>query len=459
MKILLTGATGMIGKELGAVLVKEGHQLYVVTRNIKKAKEELFFPCEFIECDLTTEKFSERYCTDIEAVIHLAGDNIGDGVWTEKKKKRIYDSRINSTENLTEIFKDSEKLKVFINMSAAGFYPSQSDQLLDENQAPGNGFLSQVCKDWERALSVKKDKGYFKNARAIYLRSAMVLAKGQGALSKILLPYLNYAGVKVGAPDLWMSWIHIEDFINIILYCLKNENIYGPINCASPEQVLYKHFYKDIESRFFTFFKFWIPQSIVKSFNKSMLEFLYCSQRVQPEKLLKNGFHFRFDHLSKAFDDTFDSQAKGWRYFERKQYIPRPVGELFSFFADAGNLEKITPPFLGFKILSHSTEKVEKGTKIVYRLKIRGIPVKWKTNIAEWQPGVVFVDEQQRGPYKTWHHTHRFEEMGEGTLMTDQVRYRIPFRFIFNPLLGGFIKSEITQIFDFRKKIIKQLFG
>ena len=93
MKILLTGATGMIGKQLGLALSKEGHQILAVTRNIKKAKQQVCFPCEWIECDLTTEKFSEKYCTDVEAVIHLAGDSIADGLWTVDKKKKIYDSR------------------------------------------------------------------------------------------------------------------------------------------------------------------------------------------------------------------------------------------------------------------------------------------------------------------------------------------------------------------------------
>ena len=143
----------------------------------------------------------------------------------------------------------------------------------------------------------------------------------------------------------------------------------------------------------------------------------------------------------------------------REQWIARPVDEIFAFFADAHNLEVITPPWLGFKILSMSTDSIEAGTTIRYRLRLHGIPVYWRTDIREWSPPHCFVDEQTSGPYKLWRHTHRFEAHGGRTKMIDEVQYSLPFGVLGRIVHAVKVRRDVSRIFDYRRQQVDALFG
>ncbi len=143
---------------------------------------------------------------------------------------------------------------------------------------------------------------------------------------------------------------------------------------------------------------------------------------------------------------------------ERKQIIKRPQTEVFEFFADAGNLEKITPPELNFRIISPQTIDIKKGALIDYKLKLRGIPITWKTEITQWNPPCSFVDYALKSPYKQWIHLHTFEENEAGeTIMKDIVRYRLPLEPL-GDLAHFYVKKELKYIFDYRYKVIEGIF-
>ena len=143
----------------------------------------------------------------------------------------------------------------------------------------------------------------------------------------------------------------------------------------------------------------------------------------------------------------------------REQWIARPIDEVFAFFADAHNLEEITPPWLGFRILSMNTDFIEEGTTISYRLRLHGIPIRWQTEICEWNPPHCFVDEQKKGPYNLWRHTHRFEAHGSRTRMIDEVRYSLPFGVLGRIVHAVKVRRDVSRIFDYRRLQIDALFG
>jgi hypothetical protein len=143
----------------------------------------------------------------------------------------------------------------------------------------------------------------------------------------------------------------------------------------------------------------------------------------------------------------------------REQWIPRPLDEVFAFFSDARNLAEITPPWLGFRILSPCPIRIAIGTLLRYRLSWHGLPVSWSTRIARWDPPFRFVDVQLSGPYRLWHHTHRFESHDGGTRMTDVVRYRLPFGPIGRAVHALKVRRDVAAIFDYRFQRIAELFG
>jgi len=145
--------------------------------------------------------------------------------------------------------------------------------------------------------------------------------------------------------------------------------------------------------------------------------------------------------------------------FRRKQWIPRPIDEVFAFFSDARNLEDITPPWLRFRIVTPGPIRITRGTQIRYRLSLHGIPMGWTTQIRQWRPSFRFVDVQLRGPYRLWHHTHRFEPGPGGTLMTDVVRYRLPLGILGRVMHLIKVRRDVERIFDYRFQRIQEVFG
>ena len=144
---------------------------------------------------------------------------------------------------------------------------------------------------------------------------------------------------------------------------------------------------------------------------------------------------------------------------ERTQVVPCPLSEVFAFFADAANLERMTPPFLGFQIKTPLPIAMSTGTLIDYKISLHGIPMKWRTRIAEYVPGVRFVDEQLKGPYKVWHHTHEFRAVPGGTEVVDRVQYELPFGPLGAIAHALFVRRQLKTIFDHRERTMSQLFG
>jgi ligand-binding SRPBCC domain-containing protein len=142
----------------------------------------------------------------------------------------------------------------------------------------------------------------------------------------------------------------------------------------------------------------------------------------------------------------------------REQQIPRPREEVFAFFADAHNLEEITPPWLGFRTLTPGPIAMAAGTQIRYQLKVHGVPVSWITEIRRWDPPSRFVDVQLSGPYTLWHHTHKFEAHHGGTRMIDMVRYRLPFGPFGRLVNALFVRRDVERIFDYRNRRIAEIF-
>lgn len=150
------------------------------------------------------------------------------------------------------------------------------------------------------------------------------------------------------------------------------------------------------------------------------------------------------------------SQTADGFHLDAEQWFARTPGQLFPFFARAGNLERITPPFLRFRILSSEPEQIGEGTLIDYHLRLHGIPIRWRTRIAVWQPPARFVDEQIRGPYRLWRHEHIFEAHNGGTLARDHVHYRVPGGALTHRL---FVQRNVRRIFEYRGKALGELFA
>ena len=207
MKVLVTGATGFIGRKLVCELIQRGHDVSILTRDSESASQRLPVNCEVYQWrpELYPPKF-EAF-KEVNAVIHLAGENIAGERWTESQKKTIKDSRVLSTRNLVNAMRSLHHTpEVFLSASAIGFYGNGRPTELYEDLPGGKGFLANVCQEWEQAIFNAKDIGI----RTIALRIGLVLGYDGGAMKKMLAPFWAGLGGKLGGGDQWMSWIHVK---------------------------------------------------------------------------------------------------------------------------------------------------------------------------------------------------------------------------------------------------------
>jgi hypothetical protein len=242
------------------------------------------------------QAISPDLISGFDAVIHLAGETIV-GRWTPEKKTKIRDSRVLGTRNLAQACAQAtSKPRVFLCSSAIGYYGDRADEILNESSAPGTGFLSDVCREWESATQPAADAGI----RTVQMRTGVVLTPKGGALAKMLLPFKLGVGGRIGTGKQWMSWIDIQDMVGAILHILNSE-LRGPVNMVAPNPVTNSEFTKTLGSVLSRPTIFPMPAPAVKIIFGEMGEtVLLGSQRVQPAQLVSSGYRFRFTTLGES---------------------------------------------------------------------------------------------------------------------------------------------------------------
>lgn len=448
MNVLITGATGLIGRELGKSLAEKGHKIFAVSRDEKKARETLPFPCEVIIGDLMKGPIKDQRLNDIEAVINLMGEPVIGMRWSDERKKKIYDSRVLGTKNL--IASLPKTLKVFVGGSAIGIFGDAKDKVLDENATPGTDFLAKLTVDWE--AETMKAPG-----RVSYIRTGIVLAPQGGAMDQMLFPFKAGVGGILGDGQQWMSWIHILDIVGIFMMALENPKIQGAINGVAPNPVTNKDFSKMLAEALGKPLALPVPKTALKLIFGEAAKTIICSIRATTRAETEFHYEFHFRDLKEALAEICAPHKQGEEIFYAEQFVAVQPQDLFPFFKDPHNLEQITPPTLNFAIAKVSTEEIQQGTLIDYNLKIHGVPAKWKTEIDEWKPPFKFVDNQLKGPYTLWHHTHEFRPFCGGTLMVDRVRYKLPLGYLGWLAASKFVRKDVEGIFKFRREYIAKM--
>jgi uncharacterized protein (TIGR01777 family) len=294
MKLLITGGTGFIGSALCARLLEEKHHIVVLSRH----PEAIKLPIKAV-ADL--EQLTDDDIFDI--VINLAGEPIANKRWSDQQKQHIFSSRIDTTETLIAYFKKSKnKPKLLINGSAIGYYGiGRTNDVIDEKAGGDDSFSSQLCQKWEATALAAEALGI----RTCLLRTGIVIGKNGGALNKMLLPFKMGLGGRIGHGKQWMPWIHLDDLVGIILYCINHDNLKGAINGTSPNPVINQVFTKTLGTALKRPTIFPMPKMVVQLLMGQMgEELLLAGKRVLPRKILDAGYNFQYKKLEDALKDV-----------------------------------------------------------------------------------------------------------------------------------------------------------
>jgi hypothetical protein len=292
MRTLVTGATGFIGRKLLAELADP----VVLSRNPDKAQDALARGKAFGWDPMAREPPREAF-DGVEAVIHLAGEPVAEGRWTDAKKQRILESRTIGTANLVRaICNLPQPPRVLVSASAIGIYGDRGDEPLEERSAPGNDFLADVCRQWEAAADPARERG----VRVVHPRIGIVLGSSGGALAKMLTPFKFGLGGRLGSGRQWMSWIHVDDLVGMLLFAAENDRATGPMNAVSPTPVTNREFTRALAAAVHRPAVFPVPGFALRLLLGEFAQILLASQRVLPRAAEKAGYPFRYTDLGTA---------------------------------------------------------------------------------------------------------------------------------------------------------------
>ena len=289
---LVTGSTGFVGSALVPFLAAGGHR---VTRLVRATPEHGIAE---VQWDPEAGVVDTARLEGLDAVVHLAGENIATGRWTAEKKAKIRDSRVGGTRLLCDSLAGlKQPPKVMVCASAIGYYGDRGDELLTEESTPGTGFLAGVCCEWEAAAKPVVQKGI----RVVHLRFGMVLSGAGGALARLLPPFKMGLGGVLGTGHQYIGWIAMDDLLGVIAHALTTEALQGPVNAVTPNPVTNQEFTQTLGRLLSRVTLFSMPAVAARlTFGEIADEVLLASQRVQPTRLLATGYRFRYPDLEGA---------------------------------------------------------------------------------------------------------------------------------------------------------------
>lgn len=300
MKVLVTGSSGLIGSALVRQLTGAGHYVVRLVRSRPdRARGDVLW-------DPTTGRVERALLEKMDAVVHLAGENIL-GLWTDAKKRRIHRSRVQSTEFLVEALAGlMQKPRVMVCASAIGYYGDRGGEWLPETAPCGEGFLPQLCREWEKATELAANSGM----RVVNLRIGLVLSPAGGALHAMLPLFKLGLGGRLGSGRHYMSWIAADDLVSAIQFALETESLSGPVNAVAPDPVTNRDFTRALAQALNRPAPFPVPGFLLKLLPGGLgREALLASQRVEPRKLVTSGFTFEYPKLEQALAHAIGGAA------------------------------------------------------------------------------------------------------------------------------------------------------
>jgi uncharacterized protein (TIGR01777 family) len=303
VRIAVSGASGLIGSALVPRLLEAGHEVVRMVRGIGPA------PAGSVAWEPYSGRVDAEALRGVQAVVHLAGENVAARKWTREQKTRIRDSRVNGTGGLARALAGLDPApRVWVAASAVGIYGDRGDETLTEESAPGEGFLAATCREWEEASRPAEAAGI----RVVRPRIGMVLSARGGALARMLPVFRLGGGASLGSGRQYMSWIDIDDLVGALLHAIDCDDLSGPVNLTAPDPVTNRVFTRELGRALHRPAALAVPAIVVGAlFGEMGREILLAGARAEPRRLLETGFHFRYPDLRGSLAHVLGAAGSG----------------------------------------------------------------------------------------------------------------------------------------------------
>lgn len=477
--VVLTGATGFVGRFVVLRLLARGYRVSVLVRNVERARQQLGRQgVELVALD--DEAALRKALQSVQTLIHLAGAPVAQR-WTASHKKAMWESRIGLAQRLSRIIQThSAHLPTIINAGGIGIYGDKGSDPVTEASGSGQGFLAELAQAWEAVWDTLRNAG----SRVVQLRIGVVLGLEGGFLQKVLPPTELGMGAVLGSGKQYVPWVHLVDLARMIEWAIKTPEASGPYNACSPFAATHKALVQELAQACNGGAPFRVPRWVLRLAMGEMASMLCEGQNASPTRALSQGFEFQYPDLRPALDEILhgadlempaaDSLPQGEPYIDdtkpdrelrHQSLLKAPLSEVFDFFSKAENLSVLTPPGMAFKIRTPLPIEMHKGRLIDYKIALGPLSFPWRTRIEQWEEQSHFVDAQLIGPYASWFHEHRFEAVDDQTTkMTDHVYYRVGLKKIPLGPIGRliekvFVRPQLRRIFSYRDRMIQARFG
>jgi len=294
-RILMTGATGLIGQALTDALLEQGDEVHALSRISRRADRP---GLRYFQWDVAAGRIDADCFDGVEAIVHLAGENIATKPWSSRRKQAILESRTQSIALLYRTLNDrpSHTVRTVISASASGYYADAGDEAMTEDRLPAPGFLGQTCAAWERAVSDGRELGL----RTVSLRSGVILSDRDGFYAKLAALIRRGVAIIPGSGRQWLPWIHIDDAVAAYRYALEHNGMQGVYNMVAPGAVTFEAFIRELARRRGARIVIHVPAIVLKTVLGQLSESLLTGARLSADKLRNAGFEFRYPHLHGA---------------------------------------------------------------------------------------------------------------------------------------------------------------
>ena len=295
--ILITGATGFIGRHIAAALICRGDEFIALTTNVGSANKKLASAKKVVGLNDIRSLKDEK----IDAIINLAGRNLADKRWNKKFKQEVFDSRIKTTQKIVELISIMEQRpESLISASGTDYYGDTGDKDIYEDAPHANDFMGSLCNDWESEAFKAEELG----VRVVVLRTSFVIAKDSNAARKFAMPFRFFVGGPIGGGKQYMSWIHIDDVVGIYLFALDNPAVKGALNTTSPNPETMKDFCKVMAGKLHRPSLFPVPGFAVKLIAGEMAQVVLSGRKALPKKIIELGYKFKFEKAEDAWKEA-----------------------------------------------------------------------------------------------------------------------------------------------------------